>query len=116
MDKYCLTLVNENNKLLWRKKELKVNEELKCLQEEVGGKIESISYLFPELNGKNILTYINQNSKINRMPTTLIYLDKRKNYEEIKGNICFIKVNKKGELIGLNSKDIALIYGSIGGL
>ena len=115
MTEFCLTLVNKRDKLFWKKTKLDGNK-LKCLQKEVGGRIESITYLFPKLSTKNILVYINQESKLNNYPTTLICCDKTNNFEEIRGNICFVKVTKKGELTGLKDKDIGTIYDSIRGI
>ena len=116
MNEFCLTLVNKQDKLFWKKTKLDEDNKLRCLQKEVEGKIESITYLFPKLSMKNILVYINQDSKLSNYPTTLIYCDRKNNFEEIKGNICFVKVTKKGDLTGLKDKDIELIYNSIRGI
>lgn len=89
------------------------NSKLKCLQKEVSGRIESISYMFPTLISKNILVYINQESRICNFPTTLIYCKKNKEFEEVKGNICFTKISKKGEIVGLKDRDISLIYETV---
>lgn len=113
MNKYnCLVLKNTNHKVVWNKVEFKEKEILKILQEQVNGKIESISWLFPNLYKRNIVTYINEEGKIKNLPTTLVFKTNNK-YEEIKGNLCFIKLNTNGEIIGLKNKDVSEIFKTI---
>lgn len=89
-------------------KEKEINNNLKALQNEVGGYIE-IPNFSRKLSENNIDMIINEEGKINRLQPQLAIYQDNKIVDVICGNVIFASANEDGKTIGLTDEQIEVV-------
>lgn len=103
-------LVLENDEL----KEKEIDNDLKSLQNEVGGYIE-IPYLSKRLADKGINLIINEEGKIQGLEKQLYVIDDKGNILDIiYGNCLFTSSNEDGDTVGLSQEQIDFLKNELG--
>lgn len=90
-------------------KELEVENELKTLQDLVGGYIEA-PVLSDDLDKNDVITYINEEGKLIDLPASGAMLFRNGYTDIIKGNIVFTGTDNEGDNIDLTNEQKQLIY------
>ena len=110
MDNKIKVLVLENDEL----KEKEIDNDLKSLQNEVGGYIE-IPYLSQRLADKGINLIINEEGKIQGLEKQLYVIDDKGNILDIIcGNCLFTSCNEDGNTVGLSQEQIDFLKNELG--
>lgn len=110
MDNKIKVLVLENDEL----KEKEIDNDLKSLQNEVGGYIE-IPYLSKRLADNGIDLIINEEGKIQGLEKQLYVIDDNGNILDIIcGNCLFVSRNEDGDTIGLSQEQIDFLKNELG--
>lgn len=110
MDNKIKVLVLENDEL----KEKEIDNDLKSLQNEVGGYIE-IPYLSQRLADKGINLIINEEGKIQGLEKQLYVIDDKGNILDIiYGNCLFTSRNEDGDTVGLSQEQIDFLKNELG--
>lgn len=89
-------------------KEKEIDNNLKALQNEVGGYIE-IPCFSRKLSENNIDMIINEEGKVNRLQPQLAIYQDNKIVDVICGNIIFASSNEDGKTIGLTDEQIEVV-------
>lgn len=109
---YFLTLVNDGyGQLTWSKKDY--CEDLESLQKEVGGLIQCAEWFFPNLQERNIDTWVNEEGKLEGLPITTILKNDGNLLEVLVGNLCFIRHDDEGNSFGLTEEDVDFVKSEI---
>lgn len=110
MDNKIKVLVLENDEL----KEKEIDNDLKSIQNEVGGYIE-IPYLSKRLADKGINLIINEEGKILDLEKQLYVIDDKGNILDIiYGNCLFTSRNEDGDTVGLSQEQIDFLKNELG--
>ena len=110
MNEKIKVLVLENDEL----KEKEIDNDLKSLQNEVGGYIE-IPYLSQRLTDKGINLIINEEGKIQGLEKQLYVIDDKGNILDIiYGNCLFTSRNEDGDTVGLSQEQIDFLKNELG--
>lgn len=99
-----VTIINKEKKV-----DYKFKNELKALQNIVGGNIE-VPYISDTLFKNNIDMYINENGKNEDLPLTALIVDKDNNVlDTIQGNIVFASHDDEGNTTSLTEHQIYVL-------
>lgn len=110
MDNKIKVLVLENDEL----KEKEIDNDLKSIQNEVGGYIE-MPYLSKRLADKGINLIINEEGKILDLEKQLYVIDNKGNILDIiYGNCLFTSRNEDGDTVGLSQEQIDFLKTELG--
>lgn len=100
-----VTVINKEKKI-----EYKFKDDLKTLQDVVGGYIE-VPYISDKLFKNGIDIYINADGKNEDLPITALIVDANNNVlDTIQGNIVFASHDNEGNTTSLTEKQIYIVY------